>query len=83
MNEIQNVFSKYRMTAMQDSLERKLNSTAVVDDIVLLCKTGKTHSSNNFGQIVQTNISAVSSTNFSVRTHHWTDRINMYNCDFF
>ena len=31
-NEIQNVLFKYRMAAMQDSLQRKWNSTAMLDD---------------------------------------------------
>ena len=30
-NEIQNIIFKYRMGSMQDSLQRKLNSTASVD----------------------------------------------------
>ena len=41
-NGIQNVLSKYRTTVTQDSLQRKLNSTAMIDDNFSPSKTGKT-----------------------------------------
>ena len=41
-NGIQNVLSKYRTAVTQDSLQRKLNSTAMIDDNFSLSKTGKT-----------------------------------------
>ena len=40
-NEIQNVLFKYRMAAMQYSLQRKVKSTTMVDDTFLPSKTGK------------------------------------------
>ena len=41
-NGIQNVLSKYCTAVTQDSLQRKLNSTAMIDDNFSPSKTGKT-----------------------------------------
>ena len=64
-NEIQNVLFKYCVAAIQDCLQRKLNSTTMVDENFSPSKTRKTQSSNNFGNIFQTNFSPNSSTNSS------------------
>ena len=69
-NEIQNVFFKYRMTAMQDSLQRKLNSKTMAADNFSPSKTGKTQSSKNFGNNFQANFSPNSSTNSSGGSYH-------------
>ena len=55
-NEIQNVLFKNCMAIMQNSLHRKLNSTAIVDDSFSPSKTRKTQSLNNFGNNFQANI---------------------------
>ena len=55
-NEIQNVLFKNCMAIMQNSLHRKLNSTAIVDDSFSPSKTKKTQSLNNFGNNFQANI---------------------------
>ena len=81
-NVIQNVLFKYRTAAMQDALQRKLNSIAMVDDNVSPSKTGKTQSSNNFGNNFPANFSANSNTNPSGGSHHWIHGINMNNSDF-
>ena len=69
-DEIQHVFFKYRMAAMQDSLQRKLNSIAMVDDNVSPSKTEKTQSSNNFGKNFQANFSPNFSINSLGGSHH-------------
>ena len=58
---------------MQDSLERKFCSTAVVDDDFSPSMTGTTQSqsSNNFGNNFQANFSPDSSTNYSGGSRHW------------
>ena len=68
-NEIQNVLFKYRMAAMQDSLQRQLNSTAIVDDIFSSSKTGKTQSSNHFGNNFQANFPPDSSIDQQIFIH--------------
>ena len=69
-DEIQHVLFKYRMAAMQDSLQRKLNSIAIVDDNVSPSKTEKTQSSNNFGKNFQANFSPNFSINSLGGSHH-------------
>ena len=81
-SEIQNVLFKYRMAAIQYSLQKKLNSTVMVDDNFSPSKTGKTQSSNNFGNHFQANFSPNSSTNSSGWSHHWIHRMKMNNYDF-
>ena len=78
-NEIQNMLCKYRMATMQDSLPRKLNSTAMADYKFSPSKTGKTQSSNNFGNNSQANFLPNSSTNSSGRSNHWIQGMNMKN----
>ena len=58
------------MIPMQDSLQRKLNSTAMVDDTFSPSKTGKIQSSGNFGSNFEANFSANFSTNCSDGSHH-------------
>ena len=76
------------MAAMQDSLQRKLNSTAMADDNFSPrrrpkdWKTGKTQSSNNFENNFQANFSSNSSTNSSSGSSHWIHGMNMNNYDF-
>ena len=60
------------MEAMQDYLQRKLNSTATVDDDFSLSKTRET---NTFKAIFLPN----SSTNSSGGRHHWIHGMNMKN----
>ena len=81
-NEIQNMLFKYRMAATQYSFQRKLNSTAMVDDNFLLSKTGKTQSLANFGNNFQANFSPNSSTNSSGGSHHWIHGMNINNYNF-
>ena len=69
-DEIQHVLFKYHMAAMQDSLQRKLNSLAMVDDNVSPSKTEKTQSSNNFGKNFQANFSPNFSINSLGGNHH-------------
>ena len=68
-NEIQHVLFKYRMAAMQDSLQRQLNSTAIVDNIFSPSKTGKTQSSNHFGNNFQANFPPDSSIDQQIFIH--------------
>ena len=58
------------MAAMKDSLQRNLNSTAMVDDNFSPSKTGKTQSSNNFGNNFHANFWPNSSLNSSGGSHH-------------
>ena len=81
-NEIQNVLFKYRIAEMQYSLQRKLNSTAMVDDNFSPSKTGKIQSLNNFENNFQANFSPNSRANSSGGSHHWKHGMNMNNCDF-
>ena len=81
-NEIQNVLFKYRMAAMQYSLQRKVKSTTMVDDTFLPSKTGKTQSSNNFGNKFEVNFSPNFTTNFSGGDHNWIHGMNMNSYDF-
>ena len=81
-SEIQNVLFKYRIAAIQYSLQKMLNSAVMVDDNFSPSKTGKTQLSNNFGNHFQANFSPNSSTNSSGWSHHWTHRMNMNNYDF-
>ena len=69
-NEIQNVLFKYRMAAMQDSLQRKLNSTTMAAENFSQSKTGKTQSSKNFGNNFQANFSPNSGKNSSGGSYH-------------
>ena len=81
-NEIQNVLFKYRMAAMQDSLQRKVKSATMVDDTFSPSKTGKTQSSNNFGNNFEANFSPNFTTNSSGGGHNWIHAMNMNSYDF-
>ena len=48
-NEIQNIIFKYRMGSMQDSLQRRLNSTASIDGFLPSKNAGQFAFQNNFG----------------------------------
>ena len=78
-NGIQNVLSKYRTAVTQDSLQRKLNSTAKIDDNFSPSKTGKTQWSNNFENNFQAYFSPNFSTKSSGGSHHWMHGINVNN----
>ena len=64
-NEIQNILFKYRMTVMQDSLQRKLGSTAMIDNPNdVTCspnQMGRNVFPSNFGHSFQQNLSPSSS----------------------
>ena len=66
---------------MNNSLQRKLNSTAKVDDNFSPSK-GIIQSSNNFGNNFQTNFSPNSSTNSSGGSHRWIHGMNKNNYNF-
>ena len=67
---------------INNSLQIKLNSTAMVDENFSPSKKRKTQSSNNLGNNFQVNFSPNSRTNYSGRTHHWIHGMNMNNYDF-
>ena len=69
-NEIQNVLFKYHMAAMQDSLQRNFNSTAVVDHNFSPIKTRKTQSSNNLRNNLQAKNSNTNSSGGSHQYNH-------------
>ena len=65
-NEIQNITFKYRMGSVQDSLQRKLNSTASIDGFSPSKNAGQFAFQNNFGNGYQSfspNASSSSSSN--------------------
>lgn len=76
-NDIQNVIFRYRMAAMQDSLQRKLNSTSSES-----FSPGKTAreplTANNFGTSFQNNFSPNGSTS-SNNGAHWIHNMNAMN----
>ena len=86
-NEIQNILFKYRMAAMQDSLQRKLTSTTTMIDTVgsdnafSPSKTGRNQFPANFGTgSFQNNLSPNSSMSSqgNASMGHWIHNMNTF-----
>jgi len=77
-NEIQNVIFKYRMASMQDSLQRKLSSTNLVDGSHSPAKMSSNNMSNNLSNMYQNQFSPNSSGTSSSTSNHWIHSMNSY-----
>ena len=81
-NEIQNIIFKYRMGSMQDSLQRKLNSTASIDGFSPSKNAGQFAFQNNFGNGYQSFSPNASSSSSSNSGNHWTHGMNANTYEF-
>ena len=75
-NEIQNIIFKYRMGSMQDSLQRRLNSTASIDGFLPTKNAGQFAFQNNFGNGYQSCSPNASSSSSSNSRNHWIHGMN-------
>ena len=75
-NEIQKIIFKYRMGSMQDSLQRKLNSTASIDGFSPSKNAGQFAFQNNFRNVYQSFSPNASSSSSSNSGNHWIHGMN-------
>ena len=81
-NDIQKIIFKYRMGSMQDSLQRKLNSTSSIDGFSPSKNAGQFAFQNNFRNGYQSFSPNASSSSSSNSGNHWIHGMNANTYEF-